>query len=366
MSYLPNADPNFTTDYVVSYKCPTCGSRLAFDADSQLFHCAACDNSYDLETVSNAQINSETSFDWGNYNANLSGEQVQGTVAFICQSCGAETITEATTAATHCPYCGNYVVVGENVTGLIKPNAIIPFKINSKGLADRIKQFCHGKKLLPKNFLSENKIREVQGIYVPFWLYSCKADGAATFETTRVRTWTTSSYNYTETSFYYVTCDGSMRFEKIPVDGSLKIDDALMDSIEPFDYSQMVDFDAAYLSGFLADRFDVNAEDSLPRASQRVRFSAEEMFRSSVNSYASVRRINSFFNLTDTSVKYVLLPVYLIVSRYGDKEYRFAVNGQTGKVVGDLPISKKKVFFYWALTAGILALVSLLIAMLLF
>lgn len=355
---MPYEEPGHTTDFIVSYKCPTCGSRLAFNADSQLFCCAACGNSYDLETVSNAAVNSETSFDWGEYNENLSDENVEGTVAYICQSCGAETITEATTAATKCPYCGNYVVVGENITGLIKPNAILPFKINSKGLADRIKEFCHGKKLLPKNFLTENKIKEVQGIYVPFWLYSCKADGNATFETTRVRSWSSSDYIYHETSYYYVTCDGSMRFEKIPVDGSIKLDDALMDSIEPFDYSQLVDFDAAYMSGFLADRFDVNAEQSLPRASQRVRFSAEEMFRSSITSYASVRRLNSNFQLSDTSVKYVLLPVYLIVSHYGGKEYRYAVNGQTGKVVGDLPISKKRSFMYWGITAAIAAAIA--------
>ena len=355
---MPQEDPNHTTDFIVSYKCPGCGSRLVFDADSQQFHCKACGNYYDLQTVTNSSVNTEGSFDWGEYNTNVSNEQVEGTVAFICSSCGAETITDATTAATRCPYCDNYVVVAENVTGLIKPNAIIPFKINSKGLQERIADFCKGKKLLPKNFLNENKIKNVKGIYVPFWLFSCKTAGTATFETTRIRTWSTSDYNYTETSFYYVTCDGSMKFSRIPVDGSLKIDDALMDSIEPFNYEELVDFDAAYMSGYLADRFDVSAEDSLPRASQRVRNSAEETFRSSITSYASVRKLNSDFRLSETGVKYVLLPVYLIVSHYGGKEYRYAVNGQTGKVVGDLPISKKRSFMYWGITAAIVAAIA--------
>ncbi len=363
---MPYEEPNHSTDTIVSYKCPTCGSRLCFDADSQLFQCRNCGNAYNLETVSNATVNAENSFDWGQYNQNLSGETVTGTIAYICQSCGGETITDATTAATHCPYCGNVVVIAENVTGLIKPNAIIPFKINSKGLQDRIKEFCKGKKLLPKNFLSENQIKKVQGIYVPFWLYSCETDGNATFETTRTRFWSDSNYNYTETSYYYVTCDGSMQFANIPVDGSLKIDDAMMDSIEPFDYSEMVDFDGAYMAGFLADRFDVNAEESLPRASKRVRFSAEEMFRSSINSYATVRKLYSDFSLKGTDVKYVLLPVYLIVSHYAGKEYKFAVNGQTGKIVGDLPISKGKCWKYWAIAAAIAAALLLVIAMIFF
>lgn len=340
---------------LLSFKCPSCGAPLTYDSDSSDFACSYCDSHFDFETVKNADVNAEKPFDWGDYNKNVSTEELEGTVSYVCQSCGAEIVADATTAATRCPYCDNVVLMEPNLTGFVKPNGVIPFKIDQKGLADRIKAFCKGKWLLPKNFVTANKIKEVQGVYVPFWLFDCTCDGDATYETTRVRHWSDSSYNYTETSYYYATIDGSMSFSRIPVDGSVKMDDALMDSLEPFDYSQLVEFAPGYLSGYLADRFDVNAESSLPRADARVRQSVDQVYRGQLSEFTSVMRVASNLKLTDPAVKYVLLPVYLITSKYAGKNYSFAVNGQTGKVIGSLPVSKGK---FWSFLLGFSALFS--------
>ncbi len=351
---------------VISYKCPNCGAPIRFAADTGKFLCDYCDSSFTLEEVKNASVNADKPFDWGDYQNGAEAETLEGTVSYVCQSCGAEILTDAVTAATHCPYCGNVVIVQPNVSGLIKPNGVIPFKVDKKQLSDIVQQYCRGKKkLLPKRFLTENQIEEVQGIYVPFWLYDCRADGDMAFDATKVRSWSDSRYNYTETSYYLVTCDGSMRFEKIPVDGSIKMDDALMDSLEPFDYSAMEDFAPGYLSGFLADRFDNDAEDCLPRATVRVKNSVAEVFKEAVSGgFTTMVPTKSNIGLADTSVKYVLLPVYLISSKYDGKFYQFAVNGQTGKAVGNLPISKGKTAAWFAgLTAGFAALFTVLAAL---
>ena len=342
---------------LLSFKCPSCGAPLTFDSDHGDFLCSYCDSHFDFETVKNADVNAEAPFDWGNYNENVSHEVLEGTVSYVCQSCGAEIVADATTAATRCPYCDNVVLMEPNLSGFIKPNGVIPFQIDQAGLAERIKAFCKGKWLLPKNFITTNKIKEIQGVYVPFWLFDCTCDGNTTYETTKLRHWSDSSYNYTETSYFYATVDGVMSFTRIPVDGSVKMDDALMDSLEPFDYKQLVEFAPGYLSGYLADRFDVNAESSLPRADARVRQSVDHVFRRSLKEFHSVRPLASNLKLDDPSVQYVLLPVYLITSKYAGKAYQFAVNGQTGKVIGSLPISKGR---FWGLLLGLGSLLSVI------
>ncbi len=261
-------------------------------------------------------------------------------------------ITFATTAATHCPYCDNEVVITEKLTGALRPNGVIPFKVDKKGIKEKIKEFCEGKKLLPNNFFTDQMIENVQGVYVPVWLFDGKLNGTLSFDGTATSSYTQGSYRYTETSHYLVECDGGMAFSRVPVDGSAKMPDDLMNSIEPFDYSQIVPFDGQYLSGFLADRYDKGPDDSIPIASERMMNSATKAFTDAVKSEAefvsSVSLRNNGLSLSNPSVKYVLLPVYIFNCKYNGKLYRFAMNGQTGKLVGELPIDKgKKARAFW-------------------
>ena len=328
---------------LVSFKCPSCGAPLRYDAEKQSFLCDYCGNTFDFDTVKNADVNADTPFDWGNYQANVSEEELDGTVSYICKSCGAEVVADATTAASFCPYCGSNIVMEHNVGGLIKPNGIIPFRIDKKRLGEIVANYCKDRPLLPKNFITEKKISEIQGVYVPFWLYNCHADGRMGFDATRVRTWSDTQFNYTETSYYYVLCEGDMDFDKVPADGSIRMDNALMDSIEPFDFTDLQPFAKGYLSGFVANRFDDDAEACLPRATERVQTSVSRAFRSAVSDYTTISESKRNIELQDTSVNYVLLPVYLISVKYNGQLYQYAVNGQTGKIVGELPIDKSRV-----------------------
>ena len=183
----------------LSFKCPNCGAPLTYSAELGRFSCEYCGSSFTFDEVKNADVNADTPFDWGDYAANVPEEHLDGLVSYVCKSCGAEVVTDAVTAATHCPYCDNVMVIEDNVSGLLKPNGIIPFRVDKKKLKDIVKAYCSGKRLLPNNFLTTHRIEEVRGVYVPFWLYGCRADGNMTFDATRVRTWADSQFYYTET-----------------------------------------------------------------------------------------------------------------------------------------------------------------------
>ena len=355
-------------DNIAEQKCPACGAPLVFKPESGLLECEFCGSAFTIEHLESSQAEPEAQpaqdagkdaeFDWGSFKDQLEGEQMDVAV-YNCNSCGAEIMAEPTTAAMRCPYCDNNIVLNERVTGGLKPNGVIPFKIDPKSLPDAIKRFYGKKPLLPRDFFSANKLGNVQGVYVPFWMYNCRVEGSMQMQGTTVRHYTQGQYDCTETSYYQLDREGAMGFERIPVDGSEKMPDDLMDSIEPFDFSELVPFDHRYLAGYVADRFDYDPDDCLPRATTRVMNSADQLFRSTASEFASVQVTHRDLRLSDTAVKYVMLPVYLFNCKYGGKEYRYAVNGQTGKVVGELPISKGKTLaWFFGTFAAVAAVIS--------
>ena len=262
---------------------------------------------------------------------------------------------DATTGASECPFCGNPVVMTGQFAGALKPDLVIPFQVDKKVAMEALKKHYGGKKLLPKVFKDENRVKEVKGIYVPFWLFGADADGLVQYKASRIRTWSDSSYRYTETSFFNVVRGGGIRFENVPVDGSTKMDDTLMESIEPFDLSGAVDFHTAYLSGYLADKYDVDSQASIVRANERIKRSTEEAFRDTVQGYTTVEPVSTNIRLQNGTAKYALYPVWILNTQWNGNQYTFAMNGQTGKLVGDLPLDKdlcRKWFFGIAAAVG--------------
>ena len=229
------------------HKCPNCNGTLEFNIESGMAYCSFCGSKFDVESLKTENGEKKPAkdaaplkeFDWKEYKKPLVKEDLEGSRSYLCQTCGAEVILDAITASSQCPYCGNYLILTENVTAGLRPNGIIPFKIQPNQLAAAVRDYYKGRKLLPFNFFSDNKIGSPRGIYVPFWLYNCSIKGGMTLKGDKVSSYTDSGYRYTETSEYDLQREAEMNFERIPVDASLKMPDALMDSIEPFDYSQL-------------------------------------------------------------------------------------------------------------------------------
>jgi len=283
--------------------------------------------------------------------------ETDGIAVYVCNSCAGEIVGDETLSATKCPFCGNPVVMRGNFEGDLRPDLVLPFKLDKNAAKAGLERHLQGKRLLPKVFKDQNHIEEIRGIYVPFWLFDADADADIRYKATRVRRWSDRNFHYTETSYYSVHRAGQLSFENIPVDGSSKIPNDLMESIEPFDFASGVDFQTAYLSGFFADKYDVSADDSVARANERVKTSTEQAFAQTVHGFASVFPESSRINLKRGKTRYALCPVWLLNTSWDGKTYTFAMNGQTGKFVGDLPVDKAA---YWRWFGGLAAVISAL------
>lgn len=336
------------------YKCPCCGGAVEFNSTVQKMKCPYCDSEFDIAAMDAEQREidgfepQEMKWDTAAGGTWQEGEE-ESLRVYICDSCGGEVVGEETTAATACPFCGNPVVMKSHLSGDLKPDCVIPFKVDKKAAVEALKQHYNGKPLLPKVFKDQNHIEEIKGVYVPFWLFDTDADAHIRYEGTKVRCWSTSQYNYTETRYYSVVRAGEIGFANVPVDGSEKMDNALMESLEPFDAKDAVDFNAAYLAGYLADKYDVDAQQSVARANQRVEQSTADAFAATVtDSYVQLTPKFSHISLSNGKARYALYPVWLLNTDWHGKKYTFAVNGQTGKLVGDLP-ADKGAYFRWLL-----------------
>lgn len=345
---------------LLEFKCPHCGGKLEFNSSEQQMKCPFCDSLIDVEALKSfdEKLNSESSdsFDWASTaGSEWEKDEELNMDVYVCQSCGGEIVCEKTTAATSCPYCENPVVLAGRLSGSLKPDYVIPFKLDKNAAKDALKKHLEGKRLLPKVFKSENHIDEIKGVYVPFWLFDADVNADIDYHGTKTRVWSDSHYRYTETSHYDIHRGGRIAFQRVPVDGSEKMPDELMESIEPFDFSEAVDFKTAYLSGYLADKYDVSAEQSIEKANFRIKNSTEQSFAETVNGFGTVVPTNSNISLGKSSSKYALYPVWLLNTTWKGQKYTFAMNGQTGKFVGNLPCDNKKMFGYLALLTPIIS-----------
>lgn len=350
---------------ILEYKCPSCDGALSFDSSLQKMKCPFCDTEFEMETLKSFDdaLNKEPEkMEW-NESEPEQWDVPEGLVSYSCDSCGGQIISDQTTVASHCPYCDNPIVMMGKLSGVLKPDYVIPFKLDKDAAIKAFGNHLKNKKLLPKLFKSDTHIQEIKGLYVPFWLFNCHTDADINFRATRISRWSSGDYSYKKTSHYLASRAGVIDFERIPVDGSQKMPDDLMDSIEPFDYGEMTDFQTAYLAGYLADKYDVTADDSKERANNRIKQSTIDRFSQTVTGYATSTPTNSNIKISQSAIKYALLPVWILNTKYKDKDYTFSMNGQTGKFVGNLPMDKGA-FARWfvgifAAATAISAIVSL-------
>ncbi|MBP5279713.1 MAG: hypothetical protein J6Z03_04440 [Erysipelotrichaceae bacterium] len=314
------------------FKCPNCSGALVFDTKSQKLKCPYCEGTFDPELFEEAH----------NYTVNNEEWNDENIIVYSCRSCGGTIMADKDTAASSCPYCGNPVVMVSNVSGIYKPKKIIPFMFDKKQAKERYKKHLVNKTLLPNEFTSESTIDEIKGIYVPYWLFDGKATARMWFDATRVRFYSEGNYDCTETSYYKLFRAGSVRFADIPVDASSKVDDELSQSIEPFEVREAKDFSDSYLAGYVADKYDVDVVESREKANSRISNSTSALFASTTRGYDTVVPSSSSITIGEGNQEYVMFPVWLLNVKYQGKMYTFAMNGQTGKFVGDLPYDMGK------------------------
>ena len=354
---------------VTNYQCLSCTGPLHFVGESGQLECDYCGTNYDIGAIEQvyadkeqaaASAGTEPQWDTSAVGEGWGDEEASHLRSYSCPSCAAEIMCDDTTAATSCVYCGNPTVVPGQYTGQLKPDYVIPFKLDKNAAIEALKNHYKKKKFLPKSFADANHLEEIKGVYVPFWLYDAETEAYMRFRATKTRSYTSGNYRVTETDHYRVVREGTVAFAKVPVDASSKMPDAHMDAVEPYEYADLKDFSSAYLPGFFADKYDEDAEFCSKRANERITTSTENAFTATANDYTALTREYSNIKLNKGDINYALLPVWMLSTKWKDKNFLFSMNGQTGKLIGDLPVDWG-LFFTWfaGIFAGAMVLLSL-------
>lgn len=341
----------------VQYKCPNCGAELQFKPESQQFGCDYCMSSFTEEQIKIICEKEENSIPDESL-TEAQNEFNEHTNVYHCSSCGADIIAEENQTATFCYYCHGPVILSGRLSGDYKPNKVIGFKITREQALDSFKKWCDKRWFIPKSFKSEQQLEKMTGLYVPFWVADCDINADYRALGKKVRTWRSGNYRYTETKEYNVIRNADIFTDGIPADGESKIEDLLMESIEPFDYKEAKPFSMSYLSGFYADKYDIDKQAVFPNIRKRAEAAARSVITSSIVGYSSVVPTVENYNILNTKWQYMMLPVWFMTYKYNDKIYSFALNGQTGKLAGTPPLDKKKLKLF---SAGLGILAALII-----
>ncbi len=343
---------------VIDNQCPNCGARIHFNPTLGKFKCDYCDSVLTEEELNKNKTIEERSGSKEEENVNY--------VSYNCPDCGAEIIADEQTAATFCVYCGNVAILKNKLSGEFKPDKIIPFKKEKQEAIDAFKNISKGRPLTPDLFNDEKNIEKIRGLYIPFWLYEIKVAGTITATATRVSHWSVGDTRYTKTDYYNVIRGGESVFNRIPADASTRFADDIMNTIEPYNYDDLIDYKHAYLSGFLAEKFDIEKEKMFDIAADRAKKSTEELFINDMGAYSTISPTSNTLTTELLKTEYALLPVWMVNVKFNDKYYLFAMNGQTGEFIGNIPIDKKKLIKFCIITFVITFVIASILSYVIF
>ncbi len=340
-------------------KCPACNASIKFNPKSNKWKCEYCGSEFSLEEMEKVTSGSASK---ENNKKNKEQKEDINYLVYHCQSCGAEIVADEETAATFCVYCGSTTILQNKLEGEFSPDFVIPFKTEKKDAEDAFAGLSKGRIFTPKDFTDKTNIEKIRGIYIPFWLFDYFIDEDAVINATKVRTWVVGDTHYTETQTYEVLRQVNMKFHKIPIDASTRFDNDIMDTIQPYNYEELVDYNHAYLSGFYAERFDQKEEELADTVRQRVMATSRKEIMNSLRGYSTTRFKDDTCNLTRQDIKYALLPVWMVNVKYKDKMYLFAMNGQTKEFIGNIPVDYKKAILLTLLVLGVTFIIAFVIA----
>jgi len=320
-------------------KCPACGAKIFFNPTNQLWDCQYCGSKFTLDQMKEKNTAAN--------NSNNTKEEIKNIDVYQCKNCGAQIMADENTTATFCVYCGSVAILKNKINAEL-PNKIIPFKLVKEEATKAFQELKKGRPLMPNIFTNKENIEKITGIYIPFWQYDLNVSGNIDFDSTDTYTWSDYNYYYTQTKKYLTTKSCDIEFNGILADGSSRFDDDLMDCLEPFNFNDLVDYNNAYLAGFLAEKYDVNSDSAITRANSRaINSSINEAKKQVIHQTKIVKSHN--LNAKKINQNYIMLPVWLVNVNYKNKNYLFAMNGQTGKMIGNIPVDIKKAILLYIL-----------------
>lgn len=345
-------------------RCPSCRSSIKFNPKLGKWKCEYCGSEFTLEEMQKHTDNASTEKK-NRKDAKVEDDNVEY-VEYHCQSCGAEIIADKETAATFCVYCGNTAILQSKLSGKFSPDLVIPFKNTKEDAIAAFKGLSKGRPLMPKDFNSEENIEKIRGIYIPFWLFDINNSGEIEMSATTTEHWSSGSTHYTKTNYYKVIRGGTMNYSKIPIDGSTRFENDIMNTIEPFNYEELIPYNHAYLSGFYAEKYDQDAKDVFAEAADRSINSTKEILKNDTRLYATKMIVKDSIVAKEITRYYTMLPVWMVNVKYKDKMHIFAMNGQTGEFIGNIPLDVKKTILYFSLIFGISFVIVIVLSLIIY
>ena len=348
---------------VLTYKCPNCDGGLVFDPESGKYVCEYCMSKFSQEELQFEKEDEQISQEHQEVTQTEEEQSndFSGALEYHCPSCGAEIITDETTAATFCFYCHNPIVLSGKLEGTFLPDGIIPFKITKDEATQKFHEWIQRKKFIPTGFYSKRQIEKLTGVYFPYWIYDCETDSTLNGTAKNIRIWRVGDIEYTETKIYSIRRAGKVSFRHLPKTALQKAQNAMLKGIFPYNFGVMEPFHMGFLSGFQAEKRDIEKDVLIDEISRDIQMYAEKRMRDTVTGYQSFSADHRSCSVEKENIRYTLLPVWILTYREkGNDIYYFAMNGQTGEIIGKLPVDKKKMFF---LGAGLFIAVFALVMM---
>ena len=342
---------------VITYKCPNCDGGVVFDPESQKFHCEYCLSYFSEEELLQAVPAQESE----TKPPEQAVEAADTTVVYTCPSCGAEVVTNETTAATFCFYCHNPVVLSGKLDGKFRPDQVVPFQIDRDTAVNEFLKWAHKKKFVPRNFYSEKQLEKITGVYFPYWITDGDVYADLSTVCTRVRSWRSGDTQYTETSYFDVRRSGNIHFSEMTANALQHENFKLIEGIQPFDYSAVKEFHPSFLSGFQAEKRNIEKEQLRESMNRNMAQYANSLLHDSIHNYTSVRETGFHCHVQNTNWRYLLLPVWVLTYKgHNKKIYTYMMNGQTGKLCGKLPIDFKRLAALFGIISGSIFLLGML------
>ena len=346
----------------ITYKCPNCGAYLTFDPDSQQWKCPFCSSAFpETELKGKAEAFQKE--------ADKEAEQSSGAqVVYHCPSCGSEIMTDETTVATHCYYCHSPVVLQGKLTADMKPDEVLPFTIGREKAIEEISEWIRTRKFVPKKFFSKAQIQEMSGVYYPHFVSECQAEGTLDGEATTSDVFDEGKYVVTNTRHYHVRREGRFVFKDILRPALSKANRKLTEGVHPFPLEDAKPFSGAFLSGFLAERRDLEADSYRQEIEQELQGYMNSMLRDTASQYQTCSASTSSA-MKNIKTKYVLLPTWVLTypnKKNKDDPYYYVMNGCTGQVCGKLPVDMGRLWRHGLLAGLIVAALFCVLAYFLF
>jgi predicted RNA-binding Zn-ribbon protein involved in translation (DUF1610 family) len=337
-----------------SFKCRHCGGTISYSATQQQLTCPFCgrDQTIDADTVGRRadefeftlETMSQAQRGWGETRREL-----------VCESCGAVVTVAPDVLTSTCAFCGSNRVLARDATGdILRPTTLIPFVIDQEQCQARVREWLGRGWMHPPELRNVRALRELTGIYIPYWTFDTRVNAAwkAEVGTERTERYYDDGEWKTRTVIDWHWRTGRVH---VPVDdhlvaGTARLSRVILSKVEPFGLQALVEYDPGYLAGWQAKTYDIELPQAWEMAKDEIRGRVKRACHADTGS-SHVRNMRMQADFADERWRYILLPIYLASYPFDQRTFQVMVNGQTGKVGGQKPVAWLRV---WLAIAGLL------------